>query len=328
LIERAHFFTTSHFRPLSFHYFAWFEVETYCTCEVNVAHAMRHALELFSLQAEETLKEQLRQQHERLFAEAEADKDAVCKRLVHELQEDKRAALAALRQDLEALAENRISTMLSEQRHDLLAEASKERAEALEALRRELDGRESRNLEALKAALTAEHGRVVRSLEERIRTVEHRAASDLQEAAHQHQLDLERALADQRRELTAEANRERKLALELLETNLTAKFTAKNEELRRELLRKHADEMAASGGGDSPPMLSPFFAVPMSLSLCLFAASSLRPCTCASTQPPQAFALLLPCFSRCPRGFFFLYFISCRPLLTLVHAWCVGVAVG
>jgi hypothetical protein len=208
--------------------------------------ALTEELQMARDEAEETLTEQLRLQHERLFAESEADKDEVCKRLVHELQEDKRAAMEATRQELDAMAENRLQTMLSEQRHTLLAQASRERAESLDGLQRELESRESRNLEALKDNLSTEHARVIKSMDARMRTVESRAAIDMQEASRQSELNHERILEDVKRELKATANRERSAALERLESNLTRKHNARVDEIQRQLLRKHADELAAS----------------------------------------------------------------------------------
>lgn len=208
--------------------------------------ALQGELEQARQESEEQLEEQLRLQHERLFSEAEADKDEVCKRLVHELQEDKRAALESTRQQMDAESENRLQTMLSEQRHTLLAQASRERSESLDALQRELESREARNMEALKDNLSTEHARVIKSMEARIRTIESRAALDLQEASRQTELDHERALEQQKRELSAQANREQSAAMEKLEANMTAKHQNKLDDLQRQLLRKHADELAAS----------------------------------------------------------------------------------
>ena len=69
----------------------------------------------------------------------------------------------------------------------------------------------------------------MRSLESRIKTIQNRAAEDLREAKKQAELELERSLDEQKREIEAEAKRHETAALQRLEVNLTASLTKKME---------------------------------------------------------------------------------------------------
>ena len=128
----------------------------------NKVKSLQAHVKRITEEAAENLQQQLKAQHDRLFAEAEADKDEVCNRLVSELQRDKTTALEALREELETAAENKIKTLLSEQHHDLVAQFTEEKAKEMHDLQRDLESREARNLEALQNDLTAEHQQVVR----------------------------------------------------------------------------------------------------------------------------------------------------------------------
>ena len=184
-------------------------------------------------------------QHRRMLAEAEADKDAALRRLEATLKQERHDALAEQRAEIEAMAEARLQTRLSEQQHSLVAQAHRERSAELQALQQELQEREARNMEALRHQLKCEHERAAGVLEQRLHTVQARAAAEQEELRERHQAELENALEEQHRRLDADATREKDAALKMLEVSLTTQHAATIEDLKATLGQRHHDELAA-----------------------------------------------------------------------------------
>lgn len=207
--------------------------------------AAKVELEKAKLEGERGVHDAVRSQHTRMLEEHRVELEARTQQLRDEAAAQQRAALEQQRAMLEDQAANRLEEKLAEQHHVLVSQLNKEMQDALTDLQRDLNDRNSRHLEALRNDMTHERETAVAALQQRLRTVENRAAGDLESARGEHDIELENALDEQRRRLEADLRAEKKASLEKLETTLTNRHRDEMNDLRQALDKRIKESTAA-----------------------------------------------------------------------------------
>lgn len=151
---------------------------------VVLSNKLDHALsdlDRLSAECDQRMGDALREQQARMVEQFEMDMEQRVRRLHEEADANRRAELATQKARLDELSQNRLEEMLAEQHHVLVAQLHKEAQDALSDLQSELNARNSRDLEALRTDMQNEREQAVAALEQRLRTVQNRAAHDLEE---------------------------------------------------------------------------------------------------------------------------------------------------
>lgn len=189
------------------------------------------------------LEAALKDKHDRMTDVHAQERDHTIREHRDRHMDETREALEALKADLEADHGRVLTEHLSEQQHIMQSQHQHQLAGEVDAITRELNDRESRNVETLRAQMQAEYERSAAVLNQRIRTIEGRAASDMTEAKERAEQMLEKSLEEQKKMILADALYEKNTALEKLETTLGNKHTGIIQDMRSNTTRKHRDDL-------------------------------------------------------------------------------------
>lgn len=210
---------------------------------------LRHAQDIHERAVHENtqrLRSELADQATRHATGAAENRDAA----LRDLQARHAAELAQAQATLEADLGQRFNRMLAEQlsaqEHALSAQAAADKAEALQDMQSRLQRSADENLDHLRAELQAERDRIVTALQRKQAATEERAAEEHARLRTDAEVQLQRALEEQKRALTAEGASAQVKTLRELEAALQRKASGEVEDLRAMLIRKHTDELNAT----------------------------------------------------------------------------------